>query len=102
MQIYYKHWIHIQKYLSENMSYRGIAQKINISKSAVFYEIKTKSINDIYKAKDVQYLTEKKRYYANHQRAKYHNIEIMTQIEKCLKMEWSLKAISLYLKNKNI
>ncbi len=71
------------------MSYGEIAQKINISKSAVFYEIKTKSINDIYKAKDIQYLTEKKRYYTNHQRAKYHNIRFMSQIEKYFKIEWS-------------
>ncbi len=28
------------------MSYREIAQKINISKSAVFYEIKIKSIKE--------------------------------------------------------
>ena len=48
MKIRYEHQIHIEKYLSENINCRGIAKKINISKSTVFYEIKTKSINDIY------------------------------------------------------
>ncbi len=62
------------------MNYREIAQKINISKYAVFYEIKTKSINSLYKTEYAQYLTKIKRYYGNHQRAKYHNIELMTQI----------------------
>ncbi len=38
----------IQKYLSKNMSYRKIAHKTRIAKSAVFSEIKTKSINGIY------------------------------------------------------
>ncbi len=60
MKIHYKHQIHIQKYLSKQMSYRKIAQKINILKFSVFYEIRTKSINGIYEAKYAQYLTEKK------------------------------------------
>ncbi len=42
MKIYYEKQILINQYLSEHMSYREIAQKINISKSAVFYEIKIK------------------------------------------------------------
>ncbi len=48
MKIHYKHQILIQKYLSEKMSYREITQTINILKSAVFYKIKTESINGIY------------------------------------------------------
>ncbi len=64
MKIYYEKRILIQKYLSENMSYREVAHKINISKSTVFYEIKTKSINSLYEAEYAQYLTKIKRYYA--------------------------------------
>ncbi len=47
MKIHYKQWILINQCLSENMSYRKIAQKINILNFSVFYEIKIKLINGI-------------------------------------------------------
>ena len=89
----------IEKKHKEGVSYRQIAKELGFSKTAIFYEVKTKkNKNGIYNAERSHFHSQKIRYRLKINQRKIHNPEILKIIEKQLKREKSPYDISCYIK----